>query len=46
VVFSYTALAVTLEVQGRGSVNDLAAALDDLDGVFEVTASDNNEGSD
>jgi hypothetical protein len=40
------AVAVTLEVQGRGSVNDLAAAFDDLDGVFEVTASDTNEGSD
>jgi putative Mg2+ transporter-C (MgtC) family protein len=39
-------IAATLEVEGRGSVNDLTGALDDLDRVFEVTTSDTNEGSD
>jgi putative Mg2+ transporter-C (MgtC) family protein len=32
------AVAVTLEVQGRGSVQDLALALDEHDGVLEVAA--------
>jgi putative Mg2+ transporter-C (MgtC) family protein len=31
-------VALTLDVQGRGSVQDLAAALDELDGVVEVSA--------
>jgi putative Mg2+ transporter-C (MgtC) family protein len=35
-----TAVAVTLEVQGRGSVQDLALALDDIDGVLEVAAAE------
>jgi putative Mg2+ transporter-C (MgtC) family protein len=34
------AVAVDLEVQGKGSVDSLAVALDDLDGVLEVTTSD------
>jgi putative Mg2+ transporter-C (MgtC) family protein len=33
-------VALTLEVQGRGSVNDLATALDELDGVREVNAAE------
>ena len=33
-------VAVTLEVQGRGSIDRLAAALQDLDGVLHVTARD------
>jgi putative Mg2+ transporter-C (MgtC) family protein len=36
-------VAVTLAVQGSGSVNDLAVALDGLDGVLNVAASDANE---
>jgi putative Mg2+ transporter-C (MgtC) family protein len=36
-------VAVTLEVQGRGSLNGLAAALTDLDGVLHVAASDAEE---
>jgi putative Mg2+ transporter-C (MgtC) family protein len=31
-------VALTLDVQGRGSVQDLAAAHDELDGVVEVSA--------
>jgi putative Mg2+ transporter-C (MgtC) family protein len=31
-------VALTLDVQGRGSLNDLATALDELDGVIEVAA--------
>jgi putative Mg2+ transporter-C (MgtC) family protein len=34
------AVAVDLELQGKGSVDSLAVALDDLDGVLEVTSSD------
>jgi putative Mg2+ transporter-C (MgtC) family protein len=33
-------VAVTLAVQGAGSVNDLAVALDGVDGVVNISASD------
>jgi putative Mg2+ transporter-C (MgtC) family protein len=36
-------VAVTLAVQGSGSVNDLAVALDGLEGVLNVSASDAND---
>jgi putative Mg2+ transporter-C (MgtC) family protein len=36
-------VAVKLEVQGRGSIDDLAAALTDLDGVLHVSASDEED---
>jgi putative Mg2+ transporter-C (MgtC) family protein len=36
-------VALTLDVQGRGSVQELAAALDELDGVVEVAATDSGD---
>jgi hypothetical protein len=33
-------VAVTLELQGRGSLEGLTAALSDVDGVLHVTARD------
>jgi putative Mg2+ transporter-C (MgtC) family protein len=33
-------VALRLDVQGRGSIQELAAALDDVDGVLEVSAGD------
>jgi putative Mg2+ transporter-C (MgtC) family protein len=35
-----TAVALTLEVQGRGDVRELAMALDGIDGVLEVAAAE------
>jgi len=39
-------VSVALEVQGAGSVQDLALAVDDLPGVIEVTAADINARTD
>ncbi len=36
-------VALTLEVQGRGSLRDLALALDEIDGVLEVEAAESRE---
>jgi hypothetical protein len=38
--------AVTLEVEGKPPIESLAAALDDVDGVLEVTTSDLAQGAD
>lgn len=38
--------AVTLQVQGRGSVSELGVAIGELDGVIQVSAGDVNETSD
>lgn len=40
------AVGVTLEVQGSGSVQELALALDDLEGVLEVAVTDAGAGGD
>jgi putative Mg2+ transporter-C (MgtC) family protein len=40
------AVAVTLEVEGKPPIESLAAALDDVDGVLEVTTSDLAQGAD
>ncbi|HEX7297680.1 MAG TPA: MgtC/SapB family protein [Solirubrobacteraceae bacterium] len=40
------AVAVTLEVQGQPALEPLTTALSELDGVFEVTATDLDSGSD
>jgi hypothetical protein len=39
-VAGVAAVALTLELHGRGSVQDLALALDELDGVVEVSAAE------
>jgi putative Mg2+ transporter-C (MgtC) family protein len=40
------AVAVMLEVEGKPPIESLAAALDDVDGVLEVTTSDLAQGAD
>ena len=37
-------VALTMEVQGRGSVRDLAVALDEIEGVIEVDMADSQAG--
>jgi hypothetical protein len=37
-------VALTLDLQGRGSMQELALALDELDGVLEVAATDPRHG--
>ena len=39
------AVSVLLQIQGRGSVTDFAAALSEIDGVLTVSAGDANTSS-
>ena len=45
VVVDGAAVSVLLQIQGRGSVTDFAAALSEIDGVLTVSAGDANTGS-